>query len=155
MADRLDTALREIMTRDVATVDASQPLAEAVSTLLLLGVSGLPVIADRSAVVGVLSLADVAKKLRGEASEEEDGTVFYDSLRVEELLKSALAGGTPNGNVRDYMSPRVIALRPEATVREACRLMVEQRVHRILVTDERGMLVGIVSTLDVVDHVSA
>lgn len=141
------------MTRDVATVDASQPLAEAVNTLLMLGVSGVPVIADRSAVVGVLSLADVAKKLRGEA-EGEDGTVFYDSLRVEELLKSALAGETPNGNVRDYMSPRVIALRPEATVREACRVMVDQRVHRILVTDERGLLVGIVSTLDVVDHLS-
>jgi len=156
MSERLDQPLSQIMTSEVATVPARAELGDAVRTLLDRGITGLPVVADSGEVVGVLSLADVARKMRGGSATNDEpsgDTVFYDNLQVEDLFRAALRGA-PDGTVRDYMSPRVLSLRPDATVREAARLMVDRKIHRVLVTDSHGKLVGIVSTLDVVDHLS-
>jgi CBS domain-containing protein len=156
MSERLDQPLSQIMTTEVTTVPARAALGDAVRTLLDRGVTGLPVVADTGEVVGVLSLADVARKVKGQSptAEEPTGdTVFYDNVQIEDLLRSALRG-SPEGTVRDFMSARVLSLQPDSTVREAARMMVDRKIHRVLVTDAKGKLLGIVSTLDIVDHVS-
>jgi IMP dehydrogenase len=52
------------------------------------------------------------------------------------------------------MTTSVVSLAPGSAVREAAQLMVATGVHRILVVDEGGELVGLVSSSDLVRAVS-
>lgn len=51
--------------------------------------------------------------------------------------------------VGEIMSRQVVALAPDAEVREAAELMLEADVHRVLVMED-GELLGIVTMTDVV-----
>jgi CBS-domain-containing membrane protein len=50
--------------------------------------------------------------------------------------------------VRDVMTTVVRTVSPETTVPQLARLMLEEGVHRLLITDESGLLLGIVSADD-------
>jgi crotonyl-CoA carboxylase/reductase len=55
---------------------------------------------------------------------------------------------------RDIMTAEVRSISPEAPVPEAVQMMLDQRVHRLLVARQEGgaiVPVGIVSTTDVID----
>lgn len=51
---------------------------------------------------------------------------------------------------RDIMSTDLVTVRSSATVREAAKAMLERRVGSVLVVDEKGALLGIVSEGDFV-----
>lgn len=53
-------------------------------------------------------------------------------------------------HARDVMTPQVISITEGATVAEASRKLVESRIHRLLVVDDAGRPVGILSTTDVI-----
>jgi CBS domain-containing protein len=62
-------------------------------------------------------------------------------------------GDGGSARVRDYMSDTVRALERSATVADAARMMVEHRISAVPVL-ERGRPAGIVTTTDVLDHLS-
>ena len=47
------------------------------------------------------------------------------------------------------MTPMVFAVTPEAPARQVVEDMLAQRVHRLFVVDASGVLVGVISALDV------
>jgi CBS domain-containing protein len=51
--------------------------------------------------------------------------------------------------VKDAMIRDLIAVPPDAPLPAVAKLMVERRIHRLLVT-EREVLLGIISTLDLI-----
>ena len=51
--------------------------------------------------------------------------------------------------VRNWMSPKVIGVAPDASLREVCQTMASDGVHRVLVVEGRRLL-GIVTSFDVV-----
>jgi len=51
---------------------------------------------------------------------------------------------------RDAMSEAPVSVRPDASIEDVARLMEENQLRRILVADENGALLGIVSQADVV-----
>ena len=51
-------------------------------------------------------------------------------------------------NVRDVMSTRVIAVRPEEPLKEVARILVSNRIGGVPVTDREGHVLGIVSESD-------
>ncbi|MBI4349098.1 MAG: CBS domain-containing protein [Elusimicrobia bacterium] len=53
---------------------------------------------------------------------------------------------------REVMRTRVLTARPDMTVRELARLLVEHRISGVPVVDEHGRLVGVVSQTDLVRH---
>jgi CBS domain-containing protein len=53
-------------------------------------------------------------------------------------------------NVKDVMTPEVIAVSPETPIHKAARLMVDHAVSGLPVVDEGGALVGIVSEGDLI-----
>ncbi|MEM1873330.1 MAG: CBS domain-containing protein [Acidilobaceae archaeon] len=52
--------------------------------------------------------------------------------------------------VRDLMKTPLIVLHPIHSVREAARIMMEKNIGSIVVVDERGALLGIVTKTDIV-----
>jgi acetoin utilization protein AcuB len=51
--------------------------------------------------------------------------------------------------VRDLMTGSVVTVRPDTPVLEARQLMVRERIRHLLVTDEKGDLLGIITDRDI------
>ena len=50
----------------------------------------------------------------------------------------------------DVMTPGVVTISKDAPVAEAAKKMLESRIHRLLVVDEDGTPLGILSTTDII-----
>jgi len=115
--------VRDIMTSDVITLAASTTVDDAARSLTFHHVGGAPVL-DRGSIVGVVSKSDLVDP-RHRVTPEERPTV------------------------RDAMTRIVRAVRPTDPAMLAVRLMANEGMHRAVVVDERGKLVGIVTPMDV------
>lgn len=119
----------ELMSESVLTLSPDSTLGEATQTLVILGVSGAPVIeADR--LVGVFSKSDIV-----------------DDLSDGEINLNDLVGRT--------MSRRVITVAPDDDVKVAIRRFAEDGVHRVVVVSDSGSVVGIITALDIVKALHA
>jgi predicted transcriptional regulator len=54
---------------------------------------------------------------------------------------------------RDVMTPDVISISEDATVGEAARKLLESNIHRLLVVNEGGSPLGILSTTDIIREI--
>ncbi len=117
----------EIMTRDVISVKLDCSVAEILDKMVSHNISGVVVVDSGGDVVGVVSALDIFK----------------------------LANGNPNINFRytaeDIMTPYTISVTPETTVEEAARAMLENGIHRLIVTASptRKKPLGIITSTDV------
>lgn len=150
------TALaKDVMQTEVVTIDAGRPLAELEEVLLRHRLHGLPVL-DGDRLVGIVSRSDVVRQLKLE-EERLAGSAFYlepfdaDERRDEDQSRvlEAAASRIAKLRVRDVMIDHMISVSPRAPVDEVARVMLEQRIHRVLV-EEDGVLRGIVSSFDLV-----
>lgn len=128
----------DIMTRSVAAVGRWASFKDVVGLMHDREVSALPVLAGPGRVVGVVSEADLLPTEELRDSPEKG----YALLPPAEVVK---AGAVTAG---DLMSSPAITVRPRATLAEAARLMARNKVKRLPVVDERGLLRGVVSRGD-------
>jgi CBS domain-containing protein len=158
MRDPDSIPVTEIMTREVHAVKGTTLLKQAAVELLDMGVSGLPVTDDDGRPVGILSLRDLLQAVRpGTPGHAADApTVFYASLDAGQLrqLLPAFEHHELEGHVGEQMSSHVFTCTETESIREAARAMVGRGIHRLLVVDERGRLVGLVSSMDIVTYVA-
>ncbi|MCA9869056.1 MAG: CBS domain-containing protein [Anaerolineae bacterium] len=118
--------VKHIMHSGVIGCGPGTPLAEVVRILSDTDIHALVVTGDDGEVVGILSHMDVIP--------------FHD-----QDLSQRTAG--------DVMTKKVISIVPSAKVSEAIKAMVENHIHRLVVTEEEdGKLkpVGVLSTTDIV-----
>ena len=102
-------------------------------------VSALPVLESGNRVVGVVSEADLLAK------EEFRGDVpdLYTRLwRLAELVKAGAV------TAEELMTGPAITVAPQASLARAARIMARNKVKRLPVVDEDGVLKGIVSRSD-------
>jgi CBS domain-containing protein len=142
-----------VSVRDVATVE------EAIALLIDRGFSAAPVIDHAGRPVGVLSRADILVHDREKVDYLEPVPEVSD--RMEVTLKSGERlrtgwqvhrGGTTL--VRDVMTPVVFAVAPESPAERVVNDMVGLKVHRLFVVDRDGILVGVISAMDVLAHLA-
>lgn len=156
---------RDIMTTEVVTIPDTVSAREAVSLLVSREISGAPVVNDDGDLVGVVSLADIARSVsdQGQVGRSGADPGFYLVGRVEDV---ELAGweesydmedieyfrvkGDGGASVGDLMTPTVITVAEDASVAEIAGLMVSGHYHRILVASNGG-LAGIVTSMDLIE----
>jgi predicted transcriptional regulator len=118
------TTVEDIMTRKVLTVASDASLDDVSWGLALKKVQGAPVRDDRGRLVGILSKSDVG-----------------------------LVGRLPPSNERltasDAMTPMLYAIKKGQTVKEAASRFVDTGAHQLIVFDEAGQMVGIVTPTDI------
>ncbi len=123
LVDAASAPLTLIMARKVCCVRGDVDASEARSRMLSRGVSGLPVVDNWGRAMGVISKSD--------------------------LVEHAI-GPAPSGRqVMDVMSPFVLSLTQDASIGQAAALMAYEGVHRVVVVDRSGYVVGLVSSLDI------
>jgi CBS domain-containing protein len=148
--------VREIMDDSPATVSADTPVDEVVKTLRTHELPGVPVVDSEGRCVGIVTEADLVLP-----DDEGDlhiphyinlfgGTVFLEPLgRFEERLRKAFASTAEDMMTRD---PQTVS--PDATVREAARIIHDSGHNRLPVVDQ-GRLVGVVTRVDVLGALAA
>ena len=154
---------RDLMVSDVQVLAADALIEEAIETLEEYHISGAPVVDSSGRLLGVLTASDIARRehvsegrLQSASSEyflmnpldEERGEGFWDN---EEYFSQADYSPEILGQarVRDWMNPNIVAVGPDADVKEVCRIMVHETIHRVLVV-EGGVVKGIISSFDLV-----
>jgi CBS domain-containing protein len=115
--------IKDVITRDVATVAPDASLRSVAAVLTERGISGVPVVDEGGRVLGVISATDVV------ALEHQPGITAPTA--------------------RDAMTSPAITIDLDRRVHEAASLMTTRGVNRLPVLND-GALVGIVSRADLV-----
>ena len=116
----------EMMTPNPVSIGQDATVTEAAAFLTSRGISAAPVIDEAGRPVGVVSRSDILVR-----------------------HQTASAGRTP---VQSLMTPTVFCLLTDASAREVVETMVGLGVRRLFVVDDSGVLVGVISALDVLRH---
>lgn len=130
----------DCMTAPVVTISAAASVTEADALLRMHGISALLVLGRSGQAAGVISRRDLLRVGRILAHVEDGG-------RRAVLQLPQLACG-------DLMTHPVLSVAPTALVEDACRLLLERRVHRVFVLSG-GQPVGVFSTKEAMRAVKA
>ncbi len=121
------TTLRvgNLMSTEPVVVEEDAGVSEAELLLRSYRISGLPVVAN-GVLTGVISQTDLL------------------NARSSELIGE----NWPRVRVRHLMTRPPVTVHLGATIEHAARLMLERHIHRLVVVDDGGSPIGVVTTSD-------
>ena len=125
--------VKEWMTRDVITITPNTTLPEAHRLMTEKGIRRLPVI-ENGRLVGIVTRGDI----RGA---EPSGATSLSIWEVNYLLAKLHIG--------EIMKRNPITISQEATIGEAARLMLENKISGLPVVDGDRQVVGIITESDI------
>ena len=135
----------ELMNPNVVCVSPETTVAEAQKLLSARRVSGAPVVDADGQPIGVVSQSDLVRHQARRMTAGESGRFYTDMDEFQDIAELPVdRSQTP---VRELMTAHVYGVTRDTSVATAASIMRERRIHRLLVTD-RGRLVGVVSSLD-------
>lgn len=132
----INSAVSEIMTRDVFTIEMEGALSEAQRIMTDRHVRHLPVVKDKK-LVGILSLSDIQRlsfsNTFGEGELDADDAI-YGMLNIVQVMCD---------------HPNTVEL--STSIREVAAILTKEEYHALPVVSE-DELVGIVTTTDVIKY---
>ncbi len=131
--------VRELMSRNVATIGASDSCLDAVSRMHSARVRHLPVVSADGSLIGIVTDRDLRHHLFAPRVLKDVGTTAVDII-----LKAV--------PVKDVMSSPVMSVPAKADFVEAARIMLEDKVGSLPVI-EGGKVVGIITETDVLRQI--
>jgi CBS domain-containing protein len=148
-----ELTVADIMQNEVITVGPSTTVRELADILAERKISGVPVVDDEYRVIGMVSEADIivqdAELHFPYYIQLLDSVIYLQSFhKFEERLHK-----TFGSQVREIMSTEVVAISPDASVRDAATLMADREINRLPVVVE-DKLVGIVTRHDIVQAIA-
>jgi predicted transcriptional regulator len=141
----------DLMTPNPLSLQDTLTVREAVGIFVDRGISGAPVIDDAGRPIGVLTQTDV---------------LIHDRSTVEHLVPEVERAGPHSRKawdgfqvekvdptpIRDLMTPAVFSIGLDAPAWRVIEELRELNVHRLFVVDANGVLVGVITALDVLRH---
>lgn len=139
---------KDIMTKDVITVQPDTEVVQAANLLLEHHINGLPVVDDEGHVKGIICQSDLIVQQR--KIPLPSFFIMLDSFipltspkNIEKELQKMSAV-----TVKDAMTPDPITVDPETDLEDIATLMVKHKIHTLPVLDH-GRLVGIIGKEDI------
>ncbi|MBI4114940.1 MAG: CBS domain-containing protein [Candidatus Omnitrophica bacterium] len=150
---------KDIMQKEVVKVPWSMSVSQLQHLLEAKRITGAPVIDDIGKLIGVVSETDIMRLDPSHPPEGEAAHSYFTSSLDERdpFLESPTLEESEETNektVEDIMTPWTVSVGEETLVTEIARIMVEKRIHRVLVVDQNSQLKGIVTTMDIARAVS-
>jgi predicted transcriptional regulator len=121
----------EIMTLQPLSINDRATVRDAAALLTRKRIGAAPVIDEAGRPVGVISLSDIARHARAEG---------------------APAPLDDSNKVRHVMTPGVLFVRPDTAIETVIDDLLKCGVHRLFVIDSNEVLVGVISTFDVLRY---
>jgi CBS domain-containing protein len=148
---RAETA-EDLMMPNPVSVREGATVREAMALLIDKGFSAAPVIDDAGKPVGVISRSDILVHERERI--EHAAPEFYHRGELttdagEHLPRGFQVERVDRTTVADIMTPAVFAVPPDAPVVRIIEELLTLKVHRLFVVDRAGVLVGVISVLDI------
>jgi CBS domain-containing protein len=127
----------DVCTESPVVLSEELTVGEAYESLVGEGISGVPVTNAEGDLIGVVSNSDVLVSLAPFLDSQEDSP---DLTGLEELKRTPLS---------TFVQGPPITCQLNTSLKEACQLMTQERIHRLIVVaaDE---IVGLLSSVDVV-----
>ncbi|MFN0112478.1 MAG: HPP family protein [Blastocatellia bacterium] len=113
----------DVMIKDVITVNEKTLLKDVTKIFAEKHITGAPVVNEAGELVGVISKTDI-------------------------LRKTISIGAWSPSNAGQIMTKPAITVAPEETLQGICELMLERRIHRVVVA-EGAKINGIITTMDI------
>jgi CBS domain-containing protein len=142
----------DLMTPNPVSIAADATVREAAAFLARKGFSAAPVIEEAGRPVGVLSQSDL---------------VIHDREKIDFLIRPPYYARADLGQgpardlsadvvvdadrtpVRNVMTPLVFSVAPRTAAHKVIEDMLAHKIHRLFVVDDSGILVGVISAVDV------
>ena len=138
----------QIMTTDVMTVHVDTTIEEVARLLTTRRVGSVPVVDDENRVVGVVNDEELFTSEMGIPFSAVRAPVLFEKWARPERAAEIYANARRN-KARDVMSHEFMCVDTNDSVGHITQLMVEQNLHRVLVT-RNSRLVGIITRLDLI-----
>ena len=148
--DIYERRVRELMSRDVVALNASDTIHDALTLMGENRVSALPVVDKKNRCVGILSTSDLVDMTRDVDDDLHHLDLVDPSSR--RFLLEKLAHSLGAESVQSFMSESVATVHAETTLAQATKELLRNRVHHLPVVDAHEHLIGIISTMDVLSE---
>ena len=141
--------VEDLMVRDVTVIHSDRDVHELEKMLLREKIHGVPVVDDAGRLVGVASQTDL---LTWHYSTGVDGASYYEAqtlqFRPEDPSGKLRLSDIQSATVAEVMSPVVHCICPDQSIALAAARMITRQVHRLVVVDEEGRVLGTISPMD-------
>jgi CBS domain-containing protein len=139
----------DIMTINPLSLRDDATVAEAIVFLTTRGFGGAPVINDAGKPVGFVGKTDLLRQAVQSPNKSVCGS--HDGA---ELMSPVAAGRRRTLRncpltVGEIMKPALVVVPRNASLAQVIKKMLSRRVHRLFVIDKTGALIGVISSLDV------
>ena len=131
MIAQTDLRVADLMTIDPIVVSVDATIEEAEELLRSNRITGLPVVDLVGRLVGVISQTDL---------------LYLAVPSIQALIRHHSSGI----RVGEVMSTPPVVIESMATIRDAARLMNDERLHRLVAVDDHGRPVGVIAAMDFV-----
>ena len=135
---------RDLMTPDVVTVPPETPVMAMARLLADRGISAVPVVDAAGKVLGIVTEADLIRRLAGE---EDKPSSWFGSLFSDPASQAERYARTHGVTAKDLMTEKVVSVAPDTTAAHVAQMMEKQNIRRVIVV-ENEKLKGIVSRAD-------
>jgi CBS domain-containing protein len=129
----------QVMTTPATIIAADVPAWEAADRLATTGLRALPVVDAQGRYAGMLRRSDVLRSISdtlvGSPMEQGTATAIARAGRIDEIMQT-----------------EVPTVRPTASLPEVLDVILVSPIHRVLVTDDTGRLLGIIGDADLVQR---
>ncbi len=121
----VNAEIKEIMERDVITLSAEDSVEAAVELMFEKKVGGCPIVDREGVVVGIITERDILEYL----------------ARDKKI----------DGVAEDFMTKKVVTLRPKDTIETAMKIMISRRFRRLPVIED-GILLGLITAREILAY---
>lgn len=149
-----ESSLQDLMSTKILTVNEAWSIKQLAGYFVEHNISGAPVVSQSDELLGVVSQSDVVQFESRTLTEDElkkmmehycgpfSGELKQDD--IEHLRDKA----SENSSVNSIMTPKVVSVDLNTPITEACKVIVEKKIHRLFIT-KGGILVGVITAHDV------
>ncbi|MER3416035.1 MAG: hypothetical protein C4297_07490 [Gemmataceae bacterium] len=141
----------ELMTANPVSIGAEATVRDAAALLTDREIGAAPVIDEAGRPIGVVSRTDIVRWSREHTVHCPPADV-REAMDIERHNEGFHVEVPETTTVREIMTPTVVSVPEDASAQEVVAKMLALKVHRVFVVDQVGVLVGVISSFDILRH---
>lgn len=142
----------DLMSRDLVLVPRDMSLRGAARLLARAQVTGAPIVNEEGRCIGVLSATDFLRRAGTDSASARPAA--DESGFCSDWFMNGNIEALPEEEVGKVMTLNPVTVLRTTPLGELTRQMIDAHIHRLVVVDEAGRPIGIVSSMDVLAAVS-
>ena len=146
--------VHELMKEYAVILDSETSLGEAWELFTLNRISGAPVVSKEGRLVGVLSQSDILRELvvEGPIVFPSEGYYSCDTENWKDDTALSL-DEIKDLKVKEIMTETVYSVKPSDTIATAATIMYENKIHRLIVLENKKVM-GVISAFDLLGAIA-